>query len=889
VQRLPIEPVSQASADQRKGRCGRTSDGVCIRLYSEEDFEARPRFTDPEILRTSLASVMLQMAALGLGAIEAFPFLDPPDARQVRDGVNLLSELGALEGERQLTPLGRRLARLPVDPRMGRMVLEAGPRACAEEVVVIAAGLSIQDPRERPADKRAEADALHARFADEASDFTAYLNLWRHLREQRQALTGSQFRKRCKAEYLHYLRIREWQDLAAQLRQAARDAGVSFNSAPGEPSDVATAVLSGLLSHVGVRDAKRRDYLGARSSRFAIFPGSALARRPPDWVMAAELVETSRLWGREVARIDPRWLEPLAGHVVRREHSDPRWDERRASVVATERVTLYGLPIVTGRRIQYASIDPVLARELFLRRALVEGEWGARHEFLATNRRRVAEVSELEERTRRRGLLAGDDVRFDFFAARVPEDVVTGAHFDRWWRDARRRDPELLVYPRELLNSGGADEQGRPATWKQGDHELRLSYRFEPGADDDGVTVHVGLEALGSLRPVGFDWLVPALREELVTALIRSLPKDLRRPLVPVPEVAREVVAGLNPRRGSLLDAVARELGRLRGVRAAPDDFTLDRLPAHLKLSFQVEDAGGAALARGDDLDELRERLAPRLRAQLTAATAGLERTGLRDWPGGKLPQVVYHPGTAGYPALVDEGDGAGVRVFETPDAQAAAMWAGTRRLLQLAIPAPRLPALSNADQLVFAAAGDLDDVIGAAFDSLLEVAGGPAWDEVGWTQLRGQVAGGLHEEIARLLALTVEVLDAARAVRAQLNGRHAPALQPARLDVAAQLGRLLHPGFVAATGARRLPDVVRYLRAAERRLERLPDAVATDRDRMITLHGLEAELPAARPDAAREARWLLEELRVSYFAQALGVRGPVSAKRIRTLLSLAS
>jgi ATP-dependent helicase HrpA len=495
------------------------------------------------------------MAALGLGDVEAFPFLDPPDRRQIRDGMNLLHELGALDPtaedpRKRLTPLGRRLARLPVDPRLGRMVLEADRLSCADEVITIAAALSIQDVRERPADKRPQADQAHARFADEASDFTALLNLWRHLHEQRAELSGNAFRRRCKAEFLHYLRVREWQDLAGQLRSAAEGVGVTVNQVPGDPGHVHRAVLSGLLSHVGLKDERRREYLGARGAQFAIFPGSPLSRRPPTWVMVAELVETSRLWGRTAARIQPGWIEPLAEHLVRRQFSEPRWDRRRGAVVATERVSLYGLPVVPGRTVPYGRIDPELARELFLRRALVERDWETRHAFFAENGRRLEEVEELEHRARRRDLLASDQELFAFFDERVPTDIVSAAHFDRWWKGARRRDPELLTYPRELLvrpEAAAALEGERPALLRQGDLELALSYRFEPGTEQDGVTVHVPLKALPQLDPAPLAWLVPAFRAELVTTLIRGLPKELRRPLVPIPEVAEQVLARADP------------------------------------------------------------------------------------------------------------------------------------------------------------------------------------------------------------------------------------------------------------------------------------------------------------------------------------------------------
>jgi ATP-dependent helicase HrpA len=920
VQRLPIEPVSRASADQRKGRCGRTSDGICIRLYSEEDFAARPAFTDPEILRTSLASVILQMEALGLGEVEDFPFLDPPDRRQIRDGMALLHELGAIdpaaEPRKRLTALGRRLAQLPVDPRMGRMVLEADRLGCADEVIVIAAALSIQDPRVRPAEQRGAADQQHARFADERSDFLAYLNLWRHLRERQHELSRNQFRKSCHAEFLHYMRVREWQDLAGQLRQAARSAGVTINQEPADPQHVHIALLAGLLSHVGVRDARRRgEYEGARGARFAISPGSALARTTPSWVMVAELVETTRLWGHTVAQIQPAWLEPLAGHLLSRTYSEPRWDSRRGSVVATERATLFGLPVVAGRKVAYGPIDPVLSRELFIRRALVEGDWSTRHRFVADNARLLEEVEELEHRARRRDIVVGEQALFDFYDERIPADVVSAAHFDRWWKHERAGDRRRLHFTRELLVDndalGALDGAALPDSWRQGELTLALSYRFEPGSEGDGVTVHIPLNALAGLRAEGFDWLVPGLREELVIALIRSLPKDLRRPLVPIPEVASEVVAALNPRRGLLVDAVARELERLRGVRVPANAWDLARLPAHLRMTFRVEDAGGALLAEGDDLDALREAVRPRLRAELAAATGALERHGLTGWDGiGDLPQSVALAGTGdavrAYPALVDEGErSVGVRVLETAAAQRVAMRAGTRRLLALTVPSPLRAVereLSSAARLTLAgaphggAAAVLDDAVTAALDALIVSGGGPAWTEADFAVLREHVAGRLADSTARVVAQVVEILDAARAVQLRLDALPAdPSLRAARLDIAAQIGGLVYPGFVTASGADRLPDVARYLQATARRLDRLPDAPASDRDRIGVVHELEAEYrrrrdawPAGEPLPVQllEIPWMLQELRVSTFAQGLGVRGQVSAKRIRRALA---
>ena len=909
VQRLPIEPVSQASADQRKGRCGRTSDGIAIRLYSEEDFGERPRFTDPEILRTSLAAVILQMAAIDLGDVEDFPFLDPPDRRQVRDGIALLQELGALdESGRKLTPLGRKLAQLPIDPRMGRMVIEADRLGCVEELIVIASALSIQDVRERPADQQAQADQAHARHADESSDFLAYWNLWRYLHERRGELSVNQFRKQAKSEFLHYLRIREWQDLVGQVRQAAKGVGIRSTHTPAEPEAIHQAIMSGLLSHLGLRDASRRDYLGARGARFALWPGSGV-KGQPSWVMVAELVETSRLWGRTAARIDPRWVEPLAEHVLRRTYDEPRWDRKRASVVATERVTLYGLPIVAGRTVAYGQIDPGLSRDLFIRRALVEGEWDTRHRFFAANAALVEEVEALEDRARRRDILVDDQALYDFYSARIPDAVVSGAHFDRWWRDERRVRPDLLTFTRELLINPAAAEDvaGRPDVWTQGEEELRLSYRFEPGSAHDGVTVHVPLKTLPRLQSAGFEWLVPALRSELVVALIRSLPKELRKRLVPVPEIAAKVLERLEPRRGPLLEALAAEIEAQRGVRIAVTDWDLSRLPAYLKMTFSVEDAAGKVIASGQDLSVLREQVRPKLRAELAAATRKLERSGQTTWTFGTIPKAVALPGTGqsvrAYMSLVDEGATVGLRALESPEAQRLHMRMGTRRLLALTIPSP-VRAYQNklGNQAALALMEAPHESVGAVLEDAATAAiaalmGEPVWDEASFARVRDHVAGNVSGVMARIIADVVKILQAARAVRARLDDMHGAAFDAVRRDVGAQIGRLVFPGFITATGARRLPDVERYLRGAEWRLERLTRNAAVDRDRMRSIHELEdlyrrrlEELPAGAVSAElSEVPWLLEELRISQFAQAIGPRGQVSARSIRRILDEAS
>jgi ATP-dependent helicase HrpA len=583
VQRLPIEPISQASANQRKGRCGRTADGICIRLYAEDDFAARPEFTEPEILRTNLASVILQMTALRLGDVAAFPFIDPPDRRSVKAGVDLLAELGALDGGR-LTSTGRQLAQVPADPRLARMLLEAGRRGCAREVLVIVAALSIQDPRERPSDKQEAADAQHRRLADPGSDFLSWLNLWRYLHERQAELSSNQFRRLCRAEFLNYLRVREWQDLHGQLRAVVRDLGIKLNRAEAEPDAdrIHTALLAGLLSHIGLKQGDTRDYLGARGTRFAIFPGSALARKPPQWVMAAELVETSRLWAREVARIQPEWAEELAAHLVKRTYAEPHWSRSRGAVLATERVTLFGVPIVAQRQVNYGPIDPPLARELFLRHALVEGDWETSHEFFARNRRLLAEVEELEHRARRRDILVDDHTLFDFYDQRIPDEVVSARHFDAWWKRARQDQPDLLDFERSMLigdAAGAADAAAYPDTWEQDGHRLRLTYQFEPGSDADGVTVHVPLAVLNQIGPDGFDWQVPGLRQELVTELIRSLPKAVRRSFIPAPDWAAATLERIGPADGPLLEVLPASWRGPDGSRSRPTTSTSPRSP----------------------------------------------------------------------------------------------------------------------------------------------------------------------------------------------------------------------------------------------------------------------------------------------------------------------
>ncbi|MFJ8635172.1 ATP-dependent RNA helicase HrpA [Streptomyces sp. NPDC093568] len=932
VQRLPIEPISQASANQRKGRCGRTSDGVCIRLYSEDDFVARPEFTDAEILRTNLASVILQMTAAGLGDIEKFPFIDPPDHRNIRDGVQLLQELGAIDPaekdvRKRLTQTGRKLAQLPVDPRLARMVLEADKNGCVREVMVIAAALSIQDPRERPADKQTQADQQHARFRDETSDFLAYLNLWRYVREQQKERGSSSFRRMCKQEYLNFLRIREWQDIYTQLRTVAKQMGIHLNEDDAPADRVHVSLLAGLLSHIGMKDVKegaKNEYLGARNAKFAVFPGSALFKKPPRFVMSAELVETSRLWARVNAKIEPEWVEPLAEHLLKRTYSEPHWEKDQAAVMAYEKVTLYGVPIIAQRKVNYGRIDPEVSRELFIRNALVEGDWRTHHKFFADNRRLLSEVEELEHRARRRDIVVDDETLFDFYDQRVPEHVVSGAHFDSWWKRKRHEEPEFLDFEREMLIRESAEAVTKadyPDTWRQGQLKFRVTYQFEPGADADGVTVHIPLQVLNQVTDEGFDWQIPGLREELVTELIRSLPKPIRRNYVPAPNFAKRFLDTAVPLREPLTVTMARELKRMVGVPFEAEDFDQAKVPDHLRITFRIVDERRRKLAEDKDLEALRLRLKPKARkalSQAAAATASrqggesLERKGLTDWTIGTLTRV-FETRRAGqpvkaYPALVDDGDTVSVRLFDTEAEQQQAMWKGTRRLILRNIPVN--PAkfasdhLTNAQKLGLSANphGSIqalfDDCAMAAADKLIGDFGGPAWDEESYRKLYEKVRAEIVDATVRTVGQVQQVLAAWQAAERRLKGVRSPALLANLTDVRGQLDALVKPGFVTEAGLRRMPDLMRYLIAVDRRLQQMPTNVQRDTTRMEKVHEMRDEyawlleqMPQGRPVPAQvlDVRWMLEELRVSYFAHALGTAYPISDKRIvKTIDALA-
>jgi ATP-dependent helicase HrpA len=932
VQRLPVEAISQASATQRSGRCGRVEAGIAIRLYSEEDFEGRPQFTDPEILRTNLASVILQMASLGLGDIARFPFVEPPDRRQVSSGVQLLEELGALADDARLTRLGRRLARLPIDPRLGRMILEAERLGCVREILVIAAALSLQDPRERPLEEQARADQLHARFKDPASDFLTWLNLWRHLRSQQRELSSSAFRRMCRREYLNYLRVREWQDFESQLRQVCRELKVDLGKGgPAQDPDadgIHQALLSGLLSHVGaleerervstspIGDRRRprgpREYLGARGTRFAIFPGSALRGRNPAYLMAGELVETGRLWARQNAAIKPEWAERLGGHLVKRTYSEPHWSKRRAAVMAYERVTLYGVPLATDRLVSYGAVDPAVSRELFIRHALVYGEWSSRHRFLAQNQRLLEEAEELEHRARRRDIVVDEHTLFDFYDARVGTEVVSGVHFDQWWKRERQRQPDLLTFDPEMLThdtAGQVREEDFPEHWHEA-HGLRfpISYHFEPGAADDGLTIDVPVATLNRVTADDFSWNVPGLRQELVITLIRSLPKNLRVSFVPAPDKAREFLAAVPPGEEPLLDALERWARSTAGVVIPRDAWDWSKVPAHLQPTYRVLDDGGTELTRGKDLDALKAPLEPQFEAALaTVATdTGYGATGQAGWTFGELPTEILQRRAGhevlAYPALVDEGTTVGLAVFGSADEATSRHRLGVRRLLMLALPFSADPTetLDTIQRLGLAGSpypsvSDLlDDMRAAILSDVVDAHPAPRTPQA----YAALVTAGREAIDTRADAVLLDVLRVLadwRETDRLLSGRAELATLAALQDMREQLARLVGLGFLGEAGADRLRRFPTYLLAIRRRRERLDDDVMRDRQQMDLVRPVEeaylhqvAALQDGRPpgDPLRRARWMLEEYRVSLFAQQLGTDGPVSDPRIRKLLA---
>lgn len=975
VQRLPIEAISQASANQRSGRAGRTSDGIAIRLYSEEDFDRRPEFTEPEILRTSLASVILQMLSLGFGDISAFPFLTPPDSRGVKAAFDLLTELGAVEPSRRdgsphLTRTGREISRMPIDPRFARMLIEAGRTgsggSVTRDVLAIVSGMTIQDVRERPEERREEADRQHARFVDPTSDFLTLLNLWNHLREQQRELGSSAFRRLCRSEHLNYVRVREWFDVHRQLRTLVKTPDRPRDeTGTSDPDAIHRALLSGLLSQIGILDERtapagkshspakepkgRRiaEYRGARGIRFSIFPGSGLRKKSPRAVIAAEIVETSRTFARTVAAIDPAWAEPLAGDLAKRQVTEPHWSKDAGAAVAFEKVTLFGLEIIPRRRVQFARIDRAASRELFVRHALVEGEWDpARIDkrvsaFWRSNAELRKRLEKLEERERRRDILAGDEAVFRFYDERIPAEVFDVRSFESWWREAMATTPKLLVMRESDLidDEERADQREFPTRWTQGDQVLGLAYRFEPGADDDGVSVVVPLPLLAQIEDRGFDWQVPGLRAELVTGLLRALPKAIRRHVVPAADWAEKFGAelieegpeshgGLPPR--TLKEALARRIQPLANQLVSATDFDDERVPPHLRMNFRAVDERGRIVGSGRDLRALQTRLSDRARSSVArsiaapprsgssgggrgperVAAAPVEQTGLTGWTFGDLPEVldtrVAGGVVRGYPAIVDQGKSVSVRVESTPEAAAASTRDGVLRLVLLGVPSPSSYVqehLTSQEKLALAAspypsaAALIEDCRAAVARKAIErvVPEGIVRNEADFATVRDAVSATLVDDLFACVSLVARILTRSRDVERGIKSQNSLALLGPLNDIRTQLSGLLHAGFVSAAGVDRLAQFPRYLEGMLDRLKTLASEPGKDRARMTEYERMANAFEDAggtiplRRDATPslvEVRWLLEEYRVSVFAQRLGTAQPVSPQRIMKALS---
>ncbi len=908
VQRLPIERISQASANQRKGRCGRVAPGVCIRLYSEEDFLSRPLFTEPEILRTNLASVILQMTALGLGDIAAFPFIEPPDSRMINDGYKLLQELGAVDDRYQLTETGRRLARLPVDPRLGRMLLAAVTEHALTEVLIIVAAMSIQDPRERPVDYQQAADEAHREFQNEDSDYLGYVNLWRWFQEQKHHLSRNKLRLLCKSRYISYLRMLEWEDIHQQLKTQMTEFDVRFNELSAEYPQIHRALLSGLLSHLGMK-LEDKEYLGARNKKFRIFPGSGLYKKQPKWVMAAELVETAQLYARGVAKIEPEWVEQVAGHLCKRSYSNPRWEKKSAQVVADEKLTLYGLPIVAQRKASFGRIDPKAAREIFIREALVHGDFHTQAEFFGHNRRLIIEIEEIEHKARRRDVLVDEHQLYEFYDSRIPETVVSGRDFESWYREQAKQEPGLLFLNKDTLMSHAAEvvtSETFPDFLIHQGIKIALQYHFDPSHQADGVTAIIPLAALNQMRPEPFEWLVPGLLQEKIVYLIKALPKALRRNFVPAPNYAAACMEALSPSDTSLLEALAKQLGKMSGLALSTQDWQEVSLSAHLLMNFEIIDPKGKMVAEGRDLAALQSRLGEKARVVFNAKPdSGLEKTGLTNWDFGDLPGSIeirqHGVCIQGFPTLIDRQTSVDLQVVDSVERARAEMRHGVRRLIMLQLPdkikylRKNLPDI-NKICLMYAPFGQCE--------ALKEAIIALAVDEVFFAEVYGEIrtqTGFLDalelgkeqlitkaNEISNLIG---QILTQYTALKQRLQGGMPPLWLSAINDIRQQLDGLIYPGFVTEIPLKWLKHLPRYLKAVELRLIKLPSALDRDRQNAAEIARLWQLLqrkskPRGKGElTCSEPRWMLEELRVSLFAQELKTTVSVSIKRMEKMI----
>ena len=913
VQRLPIEAISQASANQRSGRCGRVSAGVCIRLYSEDDFLGRPEFTDPEIIRTNLATVILQMLALDLGSINDFPFLQPPDNKNINDGVRLLEELAAIDNNSQqvkLTKAGQLLAKFPIDPRLSKMILTAIDLGCIEQIFIIVSAISIQDPRERPHEKQQAADEKHNRFKDPQSDFISLLNLWRYMAQQQAELTNNQFRRMCQKEFISYVRIREWQDIFSQLKHTLKDLKINMSSidieSEGQLDVVHQAILSGLLSHLGQLD-ENREYKGARGSKFYIFPGSGIARKAPKWLMAAELVETSRLFARMAAKIDVQWVESYAEHLVKRNYSEPHWEKKQGAVMAFEQVSLYGLILVSKRKINFKQIEPATCREIFIREALVNGDCTLNEGFYRDNQALVADIETLEKKARRKDFLIDEQQLVDFYAQKLPEQVNCQPSFLAWWKKEKHNDKRLLHFSKEFLlneSSQTLSKDQYPDFWQQGNLTLPLTYHFTPGDIDDGISVMIPLGILNQVQSIAFDWLIPAMREELIIALIKGLPKSLRRNFVPAPNYAQACLAAMSDYDSNLVVVLEKQLLRMTGVRLPENSWQGIELPVHLTMNFKVVNEKGKVINQGRDLDELRAKLQGKVKESIKkVAEKGIERAEISTWDFNTLP-VGYEKKIANmtikaYPALVDKNKSVAIELFEQEALAEQAMLNGVSRLILLNIPSPikylqeNLPNKAKLGLYFnpFGSIADLlQDCIVASCQHLVMNLGDLPRDSESFNRAKDHVRAEIADSVLTAAIKLEQVLSRTHDIRKKMKGNVALNIIQSHADIKKQLELLVFKGFVTKSGHHRLDNINRYLNAILRRLEKLPIDPNQDRLKMIEITKVDdvyRQLVAKQrkdqplPVELTDTRWMIEELKVSFFAQNLKTPYPISAKRV--------
>lgn len=917
VQRLPIEAVSQASANQRAGRCGRVAPGVCIRLYSEEDFLARPEFTDAEIRRTNLAAVILQMLQLKLGDIREFPFVDPPDTRLINDGYKLLEELGAVDAQRGITQVGRQLARLPVDPRIARMVIEAAKQGALREVLVIASALSVQDPRERPHDKRQAADQKHKEYADEESDFMTLLNLWQLWHEQREAMSQSQLRRWCQKQFLSFMRLREWRDVHRQLLLSVKDLGLKENTEPAEYPVVHKSLLAGLLSHIGFKQEKG-EYLGARNRRFKIFPASGVFKKAPKWVMAAELLETSQLFAHQVARIEPEWIEPLAKHLVKRSWMEPHWEKKRAQVVATEQVSLFGVIIVPRRRVNYGSIDPVVSHEIFIRSALVDGEYQTTAPFFVHNRALLESVTALEDKSRRRDLLVDEEQLYRFYAERFEflqgSNVVNGKGFEHWRKQVEQDDPKaLFMREKDILQRDTEHVTAvlYPNTLSLEGVELPISYHFEPGAVDDGVTLELPLALLRVAPLQRLEWLVPGMLEEKVVAILKGLPKQLRKHFVPVPNYASAFCHAVVFGEGDLYEALSLQLLRMTGTRVEASVLRDVRLDDHLRFNLRLRDDRDRVIGSGRSWEKLNQRFGEQAEEALQSGPSEQwGQAGLVSWSFGSLPESVYLRQAGGieieaWPALIDCKDSVELKVLPSMDMALHESLKGVSRLLLMSLPAQQLKYLRRDipklnESLILA--GKLFDRKALEDDALLLaaqraaglVSGHLPRNQAAFEQLREKARAGIADELGKLGSFIHGCHQSVHRINKQLNGRVNLQAVPVLNDIKQQLAELMCKHYLTEVDADWLPEYPRYLQAIELRLEKYQRDLRQQCLWSEQLAGLQQQYQKKvkeyavrheRPQSLVRFRWMLEEYRVSLFAQQLGTRESVSDKRLRQAL----